>query len=233
MNSEALLRQYVDTGLAIDEYQFNKLTPNLKKTYIRKRNIALESGVYDELGRNSAFEYYELDYISDKAKIEILKVFGGVLGIIKNPTDDMVLASIENDCDNIMYIKNPSEELQIAAIMCDSSSIKFIKNPTEKVQLIAVKKRPYSIQFIHNPSEQVQLAAVQTDGLAIDHILHPSEKAQIIAIKQNESAYFYIKNPTDKAKQQYSGPYYHEYIGKWRYDENVNENIKRIKDLLK
>jgi hypothetical protein len=52
MNSEALLRQYVDTGLPIPEHQFNGLSDNLKKTYIRKRNLALEDGFgeHEEVG---------------------------------------------------------------------------------------------------------------------------------------------------------------------------------------
>ena len=37
MNSEKLLSQYLDTGVTIPPYQYNKLAGNLKKTYLRKR----------------------------------------------------------------------------------------------------------------------------------------------------------------------------------------------------
>lgn len=40
MTNQDLIKQYVDTGLAIPEYQYSKLSPNLKKTYLRKRMIA-------------------------------------------------------------------------------------------------------------------------------------------------------------------------------------------------
>lgn len=40
MTNKDLLRQYVDTGLRIDQYQYGQLPPNLLKTYIRKRIIS-------------------------------------------------------------------------------------------------------------------------------------------------------------------------------------------------
>lgn len=42
MTNQDLIRQYVDTGLQIPEYQFNRLSNNNKNTYIRKRLIACE-----------------------------------------------------------------------------------------------------------------------------------------------------------------------------------------------
>jgi hypothetical protein len=41
MNNVDLIKQYLDTGLAIPEYQFNKLGNNLMGTYFRKRLIAV------------------------------------------------------------------------------------------------------------------------------------------------------------------------------------------------
>lgn len=39
MNNKDLIRQYVDTGIQIPEYQMNQLPNNLVRTYIRKRII--------------------------------------------------------------------------------------------------------------------------------------------------------------------------------------------------
>ena len=39
MDNRYLLKQYVDTGLQIPEYQFNQLSNNDRNTYIRKRLI--------------------------------------------------------------------------------------------------------------------------------------------------------------------------------------------------
>ncbi len=40
MNNKDLISQYVDTGVGIPEYQFNQLSNNDKRTYLRKRMIA-------------------------------------------------------------------------------------------------------------------------------------------------------------------------------------------------
>ena len=40
MTPEFLIKQYVDTGNSIPEYQVNKLNKNLLNTYLRKRLIA-------------------------------------------------------------------------------------------------------------------------------------------------------------------------------------------------
>ena len=111
MDAEYLLKQYVDTGLPIPEYQFNKLNNNLKKTYIRKRGIAFESG-----GDSQA---YEMPYFPEELKLAAVKKYGYA----------------------IEFIKNPSEELQLAAVQQDGYAIEFIKNPSEEVQLAAVQKK--------------------------------------------------------------------------------------------
>ena len=40
MTNKDLIKQYVDTGILIPEYQLNQLNNNLKTTYLRKRGIA-------------------------------------------------------------------------------------------------------------------------------------------------------------------------------------------------
>ena len=54
MNSEALLKQYVDTGLKIPQQQFRRLSSNLKKTYLRKVLIGAQT-VSTELDYELAF----------------------------------------------------------------------------------------------------------------------------------------------------------------------------------
>ena len=44
MTNKDLISQYVDTGVGIPEYQYNKLSSNDKRTYQRKRNIAANNG---------------------------------------------------------------------------------------------------------------------------------------------------------------------------------------------
>ena len=198
MNSEVLLRQYVDTGLAIPEHQFNGLSNNLKKTYIRKRNIAFENG----FGEQDEVEEYEIPYLSDKSKIEMIKTYGHMIELIENPTEEMKLISVENSGYNIQYIDNPSEELQLIAVGNYLRAIRFIENPSEKVQLKAIEYSGKNIKYIENPTEKVQLYAIEDDM---------------------ENIYL-IQNPTGKVLdilKQIDG------------SDELNENINRIKDLLK
>jgi hypothetical protein len=69
MNSEKLLRQYVDTGIVISEHQFNKLPPNLRKTYLRKRFIAIYNhDSYMELFEFKSFGSEEIEKLKSRPK---------------------------------------------------------------------------------------------------------------------------------------------------------------------
>ncbi len=104
--------------------------------------------------------------------------------LIKNPSEEMKLAAVKNDVENIKYIKNPSEEMKLAAVKQDGYAIIFIKNPSEEMQLLAVRQNGYAIKYIKNPSEEVQLAAVRQHGYAVEFIKNPSEEVQLAAVRQ-------------------------------------------------
>jgi hypothetical protein len=53
MDNKDLIKQYVDTGLRLPEYQISKLSPNLLQTYFRKRLIAV--------GKKNKLEIYEIN----------------------------------------------------------------------------------------------------------------------------------------------------------------------------
>jgi len=66
MNNFDLIKQYVDTGLILPEYQLSKLNNNLKQTYVRKRLIAIKDDCglltpYEEtlLSKDSVWKYLE------------------------------------------------------------------------------------------------------------------------------------------------------------------------------
>jgi hypothetical protein len=65
MTNSEIIRQYVDTGMCIPEHQVNKLSPNLLKTYLRKRIIAAQNADPDI----SFFAYYEYS-IMDKENLK-------------------------------------------------------------------------------------------------------------------------------------------------------------------
>lgn len=62
MTNQDLIRQYVDTGVGIPEYQFGKLSKNLKGTYLRKRII----GIGGSEGVIHFLEDWELAGLEDK-----------------------------------------------------------------------------------------------------------------------------------------------------------------------
>jgi hypothetical protein len=67
MGNKDLLKQYVDTGLKLSQHQVEFLTPNLMKTYIRKRIIsAFESVEY-------RIEDYEYKIMPEELKPKFLK----------------------------------------------------------------------------------------------------------------------------------------------------------------
>lgn len=82
MNNKDLIKQYVNTGLRIDDYQINRLSPNDLKSYLRVRLIA---------GKLNSTEFNKLDD-SDKEKY--------IKGIDK--------FDLESEIDNIAY-KNPND----------------------------------------------------------------------------------------------------------------------------
>jgi hypothetical protein len=66
MTNKDLISQYVDTGVGISEYQVGKLSNKDKKTYIRKRLIAVQHGV--------RLENYEFKMLTPEERKEYLKI---------------------------------------------------------------------------------------------------------------------------------------------------------------
>lgn len=112
---------------------------------------------------------------------------------IKNPSDKVQIAVVEEFCTAIKYIKAPSLEVQLCAVKKDGRAIKHIKNPSLPVQLTAVKDFGDAIQYIKNPNLEVQLAAVQQNGSSIWYIINPSSLVQYAAIKQDLNAILFIR----------------------------------------
>lgn len=88
MNSEKLLRQYVDTGLFIGPYQYRKLPPNLQKTYIRKRVIAAQQ-------TNTYLTGFEVDAMNDEQK-KIIKKYPRFFHFFPKENDMLLREYIDN-----------------------------------------------------------------------------------------------------------------------------------------
>jgi len=66
MTNKDLISQYADTGLGIPKYQFDKLSSNDKRTYFRKRLIALQHS-------DKFLHGYEFSMLTDQQKNESIK----------------------------------------------------------------------------------------------------------------------------------------------------------------
>jgi len=203
MTNKDLISQYVDTGIGIPKYQFDKLSNNDKRTYLRKMEIAIER-VPDNI------KYYYGD-LPEANQLALINKGAFWIQYMNNPTEKTQLAAVNRAAQVIIHIDNPSEAVQLAAINKDKDIVWLIKNPTEKVQLVAVMLDAHFLDsFVRNginPSHEVQLAAVKNNGYTIRYIEHPSEEVQLAAVKANYRAIGSIKNPTQKVKELYNQLY--------------------------
>ena len=106
MNSEALLKQYLDTGVAISHKQYQKLedNPNLKKTYLRKRYIVSTT-------TEQTISFWEFSDLSEEQR-NILKKYPRYLtylpkeeqsDIINNFLDSMNENASHNDIRTMLH----------------------------------------------------------------------------------------------------------------------------------
>lgn len=201
MTNKDLIAQYVDTGFGIPRYQFDKLSNNDKKTYLRKLEISIE--------HNTQYVHFYYGELPERTQLIVVKDTPHLLSDMINPTEKTQITALLNahtdELDiiiNDLYRKGikPSEAVQLAAVKIDGFLISNFEDPSEAVQLAAVNENGHSIQYIKNPTDKVKLIAkVVTNYSYIESIDNPSEELQLIAIKNDERAINYIKTPTDKA----------------------------------
>ena len=137
---------------------------------------------------------------SEKVQLAAVQQNGHAIKYIENPTEQVQIAAVTHYGYAIEYIENPSEQVQLAAVEQDGDAIEYIETPSEQVQLAAVQKYANAVKYIENPSEQVQLAAVQQNGHAIRYIKNPSEQVQLAAVQQNVNAILHIETPSEKVQ---------------------------------
>ena len=119
MNAQDLLRKYVSSNNPIPEYQFEKLSSNLKKTYIRRRFIST--------GQSNYFpDYYIIPYFTEEQRIILIKNKPNFIGYIDNPSEEVQLAAVNGTGSLIQNIKNPSEQVQLSAVQQNGNFIKYI-----------------------------------------------------------------------------------------------------------
>lgn len=139
---------------------------------------------------------------TDQQKIDLIDTEGSeFFKYIKNPSEEVQEAAVNDNPTNIQYIKDPSEHLQLIAVGLHAFNIRYIKNPTEEVKEAAVLDNPAVIELIKNPSEQLQMTIATEDPFYLQYIKDVSEKVQMAAVTMDPINIHYIKFPTAKVKQ--------------------------------
>jgi hypothetical protein len=211
MNAKFLLRKYLNTGIPIPEYQFNKLNTNLRTTYIRKRSIAIESGLN--------VQTFEVPYISQDTWIKSLEKNVDNIQYIENPTPQVQMSVVYQNPINIQRIENPTDGVQDYILKNHKEYIFQIKNPNDKIkplldlgiyQVNAVKRTAYFIEYIENPTDEVQDYLLKNEHIQyIFRIKNPNnkikslldlERNQMDAVKRFPYNIEFIKNPTDEVQ---------------------------------
>mgnify|MGYP000204998990 CR=1 FL=1 len=198
MDNKALIKQYVDTGLSIPEYQFFKLNKNLRQTYIRKRNIAISQG--DDNAE------YEVQFLSDDAIIKVINTSDNLEYFQSHGklSDYVKIGVTKRKPDLFEYMIKPPEEACIEAVKYNGKFIEFIPNPSDTVVMFAVKESAEALIFIGRKqlTDELLMFAAKNHGDAVYWILAclsvtgdvPSERVQLEAVKKNPvNACYYAK----------------------------------------
>ena len=99
----------------------------------------------NNLSVNAIDKYIDVDKLSDEAKYDMIMKQRNILGKFKNLDDKFILKLINDGHYNIIgYLKEPSEKIQMAAINNSLNAMAYIRNPSERVQKFFdyVKKNP-------------------------------------------------------------------------------------------
>ncbi len=213
-----LLKQYVDSGIRLSEYQLNKLPRNLLNTYIRRKNIS------DEHLSETEYKIIanKIDLVDEKNIEDMFAVRGLAIKYFPNTTEQMKNAAVEQNGYSIEFISNPSEEIIYKALTSRPKSIQFIDNPTEEQQLFAVNKDGYAIKQLYKmgitPSLNIQIAAIKSTPYSISEIPNASEELQLIAVKIQPNIIRYMRNASDDVQ-----------LAAVKEDFNVHKNIYNMK----
>jgi len=142
---------------------------------------------------------------------------------IKNPSQEVIIAALSRNGNNIKFVMNPTFEQKKTAIKNTPLAIQYIDDLEEELQILAVKLLWNSLKFIKNPSLKVKMAAVKTRGWAIQYIDNPAEELAQVSVKKDYDAIKYIKNPS-KAVQLFA---IENYFGAIKFIKNPELDIKR------
>ena len=96
MNNKDLISQYINIGLGIQRYQFDRLSFNDKKTYLRSLQINMKHSPH-----LVKFYYGELP---EEAQLAVVKESPRLIKDLKNPYISQHVFSLEKNIYNVCYL---------------------------------------------------------------------------------------------------------------------------------
>ena len=194
MNSEALLKQYVDTGLKIPKYQFDKLTANLKKTYLRKRFLAFKANHREDIS-------YEMNYFPEDIQLKMVKVKYRLMDFIEYPSPKLQKELVYENPYIISHINNPTDYAQRRGLSGFVDDATLRNGTLDEVKKEAIQNSPSAIKHIYNPSEEMQLTAIQFRPNLIQYIKNPTPKVQMFLVTHHSDLFRMIFKPSIEAQR--------------------------------
>jgi len=175
MTNKDLITQYADIGVQIGKYQFDKLSSNDKKTYIRKR-INIQDNEYN-------LDYYELEMMDISNRMEYAD------NLDSSDIDEL----IQNSEDPNRLIRLMGDKWIQRVIQMDVSSLsKLIRNSKEPFKIVEFlisvdgyidEANVYDISYLirnsGRPYEVIKLLNLNNSDL-VDKLISNSREIHIL-----------------------------------------------------
>jgi hypothetical protein len=148
MTNKDLISQYVDTGMGIPRYQYDKLSSNDKRTYLRKIGLSIEHGpnniqyYYGVLPHELQMKAFEK--IPRDNDFDLRYWLGSLVDSGNQICDELQLELVKLDPMFITSIKNQSEEAQMVFVRKafeegDKDLLRYLKEPTDNVLRLIIE----------------------------------------------------------------------------------------------
>jgi hypothetical protein len=102
--------------------------------------------------------------------IELVTCNPYALIIVKNQTDEICIAAVQQNGRTLVYVKNQTDEICIAAVQQDAFALLYVKNQTSEICMAAVQQDGSTLQYVRQQTPEICMAAVQQYGWACTYI---------------------------------------------------------------
>ena len=132
--------------------------------------------------------------------IEYLKKLGfPLLYILPNQYDELCMEAVKQKyyaCNAMQAVKNQTDKICLAAVNNDGMALQFVKKQTHEICIAAVCQNGLALQFVKNPTYEIYMAAVNQNGIALQFVKDDNPDIYFAKYKN-------IKNDIDKNENFY------------------------------